>query len=104
MNVLPQFLINLAVMLDHAANTLLLGDPDETLSARIARARAAGHPWAKLVCRIFSFVFREITFGKYDTDHCSYSVDNSVLPVSKEIWSWSSDKLDVENVVEDEEL
>jgi hypothetical protein len=34
-----QVVANLAILLDHVGNTLLLGDPNETISRRTARAR-----------------------------------------------------------------
>ena len=38
---IAQYLLNLLVALDQAANALLAGDPDETISSRVAKRRAS---------------------------------------------------------------
>ena len=85
-----QFFLNLANLLDHALNMLLLGDADETVSARIARARNAGHQWASKVCDFLGFATKVVTFGKIDHDHCAVALDKSVRPNSREIWDWNT--------------
>ena len=80
-----QYALNWANLLDHAANTLLLGDANETVSVRIARARNVGRRWATWACRCLTLVF-----GR---DHCSYVLDCSVLPNSREIWDWNTGRL-----------
>lgn len=75
-----QFGMNVALIADHALNTFLLGDPNETLSRRIARARAAGQSWAKLVCKVLSF----FAFGG---DHCTWAEQPGTS--GNEIWHWS---------------
>lgn len=61
------YLINLLIALDQLANTVLRGDPDETLSSRAHRMRMKGQPvwgWtAKVIDRLFWF----------DKDHCRTS-------------------------------
>ena len=88
-----QYFLNWLNLLDHAGNTLLLGDSDETISARTARARLAGQKWAFVACAILTFLTKVVTFGKVSRDHCDYALDKSALPNSKEIWSWSSGKI-----------
>lgn len=88
--IVGQIAANLALLADHVANTLLLGDPNETLSRRIARARAAGLHWASRTCRALQFVLG----GHGAADHCTWALTNSVPVGSREVWSWVTDKLD----------
>ena len=78
-----QFAMNLALALDRLANVLLLGDPAETVSQRLARARAAGNRWAALACRGLAAVGRRL--GETE-DHCTWSLspDSS----GRELWRW----------------
>lgn len=47
-----RYLLNLAVLLDEAANTILGGSPNETISERSAKARAAGRRWGCVLCEL----------------------------------------------------
>ena len=80
-----QFFLNILNLLDHALNALLLGDADETVSARTARARNAGRHWAFALCDFLAFATKVVTFGKIDHDHCAMALDKSVRPNSREI-------------------
>ena len=88
-----QFLLNLLNLLDHTLNFLLLGDADETVSARTARARNAGAHWATKVCEFLSYATRLVTFGEIDHDHCAVALDKSIRPNSREIWNWNTGSL-----------
>lgn len=85
-----QFLLNFLNLADHMVNFLLLGDADETLSARTARARNAGWQWASSVCAFLSFTIRIISLGHIDHDHCAVALDKSIRPNSREIWNWNT--------------
>lgn len=85
-----QYGLNWLNLLDHALNTLLLGDADETMSARVARARNAGQAWAGDFCKFFSFATKVITLGHIDRDHCTWALDPAFRPDSREIWNWST--------------
>ena len=85
-----QFLLNIANLLDHAANALLLGDANETISMRTARARRAGQPWAHKMCRLLTFLLRTVTLGVARDDHCSHVLDHTKRPNSREIWDWNT--------------
>ena len=85
-----QFLLNFLNLADHFANFLLLGDADETVSARTARARNAGKHWASKLCDFLSFATRIVTFGKVDHDHCAMALDKTIRPNSREIWNWDT--------------
>lgn len=88
-----QYLINWLNLLDHAANCLLLGDSDETISARAARARNAGLKEACIFCNFLTWAQKVVTFGKMTRDHCSYALDKSAETNSREIWSWGAGKI-----------
>lgn len=87
---LSQYILNWLNLADHALNTVLLGDADETVSARVARARNGGRSWAGHVCKMLSGTIRIITFGKIDRDHCVYALDKTIRPNSREIWNWTT--------------
>jgi hypothetical protein len=87
------FLLNVLNLADHALNTLLLGDSDETVSARVARARNAGHHWAAEACRLLSWCVKIISFGKIDHDHCQAALDKMVMPDTGEIWNWCDNSI-----------
>ena len=58
---------NLLIALDVTANALLLGDPNETISSRAARAMRRDQPrWARLVCRVTDW---------FDSNHCLKAIE-----------------------------
>ena len=73
-----QLVLNVTLLADKAANTALLGSPNETLSTRTARANVAGKRWAVLACRVA---------GRINADHCAKSIGGPSL--GREIWAWS---------------
>jgi len=101
---LGQYALNWLNLIDHALNTLLLGDANETVSSRTARARAAGQKWAVFACNTLTFLTKVVTFGAVNRDHCTYALDASVLPNSREIWNWSKDELNPTPVTEIEDV
>ena len=92
---LKVYALNWLNLLDHAGNTLLLGDADETLSARIARARNHNHAWAFQACRALSFAVKLLTFGKIVRDHCDHALDHTPTN-SREIWNWNDNSINIE--------
>ena len=60
------WLKNILLWLDQGLNTLLLGDPDETLSRRAGRARAKGQAWGCYLCKVLDWI---------DPRHCAKSID-----------------------------
>ena len=82
-----QFVFNTAIIADHILNWVLLGDPNETVSARTARARNSGSKTAAVFCRVLTFTFRN------KPDHCSYALSNTQPSVAREIWDWNSDEI-----------
>lgn len=59
-----KYLWNILVSIDQFANTILGGDPDETLSSRAAKAEGKGSRWGCLLCRFL---------GMIDDNHCGKS-------------------------------
>src|ERR1044071_3279045 len=83
-----QFLLNCLNLLDHALNCLSLGDADETVSARVARARRdSSAAWAVAMCAFLTKAARWVTFGRVTNDHCLYALDKTVRPNTREIFS-----------------
>lgn len=95
-----QYFLNWLNLLDHAGNTLALGDADETISARVARARRAGQKWAAWFCDFLTLATKIVTFGKVTRDHCAYALDKRVRPNSREIFSLSTMSFNPEPISE----
>lgn len=85
LRLLGQYLVNWLNLLDHAGNCLLLGDADETISARTARARACGIRWAWWACRLLTWGQIVVTAGRMTRDHGDYALDKRKRPNSREI-------------------
>lgn len=66
MGKIKRFALNLLVWLDEGGNTLLLGDPGETISSRSAKAQAAGKRWGCVLCRFLSL---------FQKDHCQKALE-----------------------------
>lgn len=65
---LGKYLFNIAVSLDQFANTLLGGDPDETMSSRMGK-HLANHdkcPVCNFLCKLLN---------KIQKDHCVKSIE-----------------------------
>lgn len=93
-----QYFLNWLNLFDHAINCALLGDADETVSARTARARNAGSKPACYFCMFLTWAAKVVTFGAVTGDHCDYALDKSVKPNSREIWSWSKGEINADPV------
>jgi len=60
---MKDYLINLLIMLDQMANTILGGYPDETISLRTARERDINKKqWACIFCKFLDL---------FQQDHCT---------------------------------
>ena len=105
-DLIGQWALNWLNLIDHAGNTLLLGNPNETMSARTARARVAGRSWATWACRALTWGQIAVTFGRVTRDHCAYALDASVLPNSRELLDLTSHppRIRPRNIVDDEEI
>jgi hypothetical protein len=76
MSKIGRYLLNLAILLDEAANTLAGGSPNETISERAAKARNAGRRWGCVLCRALNW----INPGHCDNALTSTIGDDAVIP------------------------
>lgn len=83
---LGQLADNTALIADKALNTISGGDPNETFSRRIARARDAGQTWARRCCAGLTWAFNLLPGIK--RDHCTWSLEPG--SIGAEVWHWSS--------------
>ena len=60
-----KYIWNILISIDQVANTILGGDPDETISSRAGK-RQHEQTWAKWLCWILH---------KIDKDHCPNSIE-----------------------------
>ena len=78
------YLRNVGLSLDQLINTLALGDPDESICGRTARAVKSGNP--KWFVPLIASVVNVIYGGKY---HLEFdSIEPEERPWEKELWSW----------------
>ncbi len=56
MNPVARYLLNWLILLDEALNTLVGGDPGETVSSRAGKAQARGRSWACVLCRVLDWI------------------------------------------------
>ena len=80
-----QYIFNILVSLDQLLNTSLGGNPDETLSHRIARARVSRKNNAALAVMAYSINLIFLMAGQ--TDHIKKSLTKKTG--AKEIWDWT---------------
>ena len=101
-----QIALNFLNLIDHTLNFCLLGDVNETVSARAARARDAGVKWAFYFCNFLTVAQIIVTFGRVKGDHCTYALNKKVLSNSREIWDWNTNSLlkMPETMIDDEEI
>lgn len=76
MSKIGRYLLNFAVLLDEAANTILGGSPNETISERAAKARNAGRRWGCILCRLLN----RINPGHCDNALTSTIGDDAAVP------------------------
>jgi hypothetical protein len=76
MNKVSRYFLNYAVLLDEAANTVLGGSPNETISERAAKARNAGRKWGCVLCKVLNW----INPGHCDNALTSTVGDDAVIP------------------------
>lgn len=57
---------NLLIALDQFANTVMGGDPDETISSRAGKAARKGRRWACVLCKILDCI---------DRRHCEKNIE-----------------------------
>lgn len=85
---IAQYLLNMVLLFDLAANTVLAGDPNESVSQRAARARRAGSKAATAFCSVLTWVWK-YAFRSSEPDHCLWAL--SPGSIGREVWAWSDD-------------
>jgi hypothetical protein len=61
MSFLFQYLWNILITLDRLVNVILLGEPEDTVSHRTAKAKSIEKKWGCIFCKVLDFI---------DRDHC----------------------------------
>ena len=61
-----KYLHNLLIALDQLLNTLLWGNPDETISSRLGKASRRGNRVARILCRVIHL---------FDSNHCYDAIE-----------------------------
>ncbi|BEH18835.1 hypothetical protein [Burkholderia pseudomallei] len=79
MSKIGRYLLNFAVLLDEAVNTIFGGSPNETISERAAKARNAGRRWGCVLCRALDRISR----GHCDNALTATIGDDAVIPDSE---------------------
>jgi len=63
LNLTGRYIMNILISLDQLTNSILLGDPDETISSRLGRIKAkwGGHiPMTRPICKLTDWVLDKI--------------------------------------------
>lgn len=60
-----KYIWNILISVDQLANTILGGDPDETISSRAGKKQGSQR-WAKILCWFLN---------KVDSNHCQKSIE-----------------------------
>jgi len=61
-----RYIWNLLIAIDQLGNTILGGDPDETVSSRLAKLNRKGHKIGVIGCKLLD---------KIDKGHCEKSIE-----------------------------
>lgn len=64
-----QYLVNILIALDQLANSILFGDPRETISSRSDKAMKEGKKWGCVLCKFLAL---------FQKDHCQNAVNPAV--------------------------
>ena len=64
---IKRYIWNILIAIDQLLNTILLGDPDETLSSRMGKRAKNGDKLGKIVCKFLDL---------FDKGHCEKSIEN----------------------------
>ena len=59
---------NILIAIDQLGNSLIGGDPDETISSRAGKAKKKGRRWAKVLCW---------ALDRIDPGHCGAVIDET---------------------------
>jgi hypothetical protein len=64
---MKRYLFNLLIGIDQFCNTVLGGDPDETISSRVGKYARSGPGW--IPCQLCKFL------NLFEKDHCVRSIE-----------------------------
>jgi hypothetical protein len=64
--VIKRYIWNILISFDQLANTILGGDPDETISSRMGKKARKGDKFGILICRFLDL---------FDKGHCQKSIE-----------------------------
>lgn len=82
-----QLVFNVLLGVDLLANSILAGNPRETISHRTARARAAGSEAAEWFCGVLTWLSNALGFPQ--ADHCTWALDTE-HQTGPELWHWTT--------------
>jgi hypothetical protein len=68
-DMIKQYLVNILISLDQLVNSILFGDPRETISSRSDKAMQEGKQWGCILCKFLAL---------FQKDHCQKAVDPTV--------------------------
>lgn len=74
---MKKYLWNFLISIDQLGNTIIGGDPDETISSRIGKAARAGKRFAIWAAAVLHII---------DKDHAEKSIDET--EGKDEVWQW----------------
>ena len=63
MKIIGRYILNILISLDQLGNSILLGDPDETISSRIGRIKTkwgGSVPWTRPVSKVTDYLLDKI--------------------------------------------
>ena len=86
------YFLNQLYGVDQSANSVMGGDPDETISSRLGRTieEGARYPWVRFLQLTVDLLAKAL-FA--DHDHCKRSINiheqAKFAENSKEVWNWS---------------
>lgn len=64
---MKRYIINILIAIDQFLNTVMGGDPDETISSRMGKHVAKkDSPFCNLICKLLNYV---------DPNHCTKSIE-----------------------------
>lgn len=64
---MKRYIWNILLTIDQGINTILGGDPDETISSRAAKRRKEGARWACILCKFLNI---------FDKNHCNENIED----------------------------
>lgn len=72
---LGKYVLNILISLDQFGNSILLGDPDETISSRIGRIKrkwGGTIPWRRPISKLVYMILEDI-----DPGHCDRAIEDN---------------------------